>query len=303
MEKWGVILNPVAGEGLADRLSGSIEQKLAEYKPGYLMQRTEYSGHAGILSDYLLDKGCTHIVVIGGDGTVNEAAGNLVGKDVVFGIIPAGTGNDFMQMTGFSESFTDEEWSRFFNADNKPVDVGLCNGRYFFNGMGMGFDAEMTDAVTENRLKTGKISRSKYNYYIIKTLFGYKERKMNLVVNDVETEEQSFMTTCSIGRRFAGNYYLTPKAIVDDGLLDVLKIRPLNIAQRLSILTKVPSGTHLAHKKVDYFTTDKLSLSFEKPVPAHLDGELVKSESFDISIVKGGLNLIYNPNGKHYLSP
>ena len=301
MEKWGVILNPVAGEGAAEKISDKIIGNIEKYKPGYILYRTEYPGHAAELSKQMLNEGCTHIIVAGGDGTVNEAAGPLVGKDVVFGVIPAGTGNDYMQITGFSESFSEDEWEQFFKSEHRAVDVGLCNGKFFFNGMGIGFDAEMTNAVTEDRIKTGRISKSKYNYFIVKTLLGYKEHLITFFNGGNEVKEQSFMTTCSIGRRYAGSFFLTPEAYADDGLLDVLKIKPLKLLERLSILTKVPSGSHLAHKKVECFKTDKIQLTFTENVPAHLDGELIKDDNFDISIIPGGLKLIYNPEGSHYL--
>lgn len=301
MEKWGFILNPVAGDGYAAKLSETVEKNIQKYKPGSIIRRTEYSNHATEIAAEFVGQGCTHIIIVGGDGTVNEAAKVLVKKDIILGVIPAGTGNDFMQISGFNENFSENDWRVFFEAYNRPIDVGMCNGNYFFNGMGIGFDAEMTAAVTEDRIKTGKISKSKYNYFIVKTLLWYKERVMKFIIDGKETSEKSFMTTCSIGRRFAGSFYLTPKAIADDGLLDVLKINPLSLPQRLAILLKVPKGEHLDNKKVDYFTAERLSLKFDHSVAAHLDGELIKSDNFDVSIIPDGLNLIINREGPHYL--
>ena len=302
MEKWGFILNPAAGEGRAEKLSAEIKQHIDRFKPGSELKRTMYTNHASEIAAEYRDDGYTHIIVIGGDGTVNEAARSLVNTDIILGVIPAGTGNDFMQISGFREDFSDDDWEEFFTAHYRPIDVGLCNGNYFFNGMGIGFDAEMTAAVTEDRIKTGRISKSKYTYYIVKTLLWYKERVMKFIIDNKESSERSFMTTCSIGRRFAGGFFLTPRAVADDGLLDVLKINPLTLPQRLNILLKVPKGTHLSHRRVDYFTAASLTLEFDHSVFAHLDGELVQSEKFDISLIKGGLNLIIKQAGPHYLA-
>ena len=301
MEKWGFILNPAAGEGRAEKLSAEIQKHIDSFKPGSTLKRTKYTNHATEIAAEYLKEGYTHIIIIGGDGTVNEAARSLVNTDIVLGVIPAGTGNDFLQISGFREEFSDSDWKEFFSAHHRPIDVGLCNGNYFFNGMGIGFDAEMTAAVTEDRIKTGRISKSKYTYFIVKTLLWYKERIMKFIIDDRESTERSFMTTCSIGRRFAGGFYLTPKAVADDGLLDVLKINPLTLPQRLNILLKVPKGTHLSHRRVDYFTAARLKLEFDHSVSAHLDGELTQSAVFDISLIKGGLNLIVKPEGPHYL--
>ena len=301
MEKWGFILNPVAGEGRAERLSADIIKHIDRFKPGSTIKRTAYTNHATEIAAEYLKNGFTHVVAIGGDGTVNETARSLVNTDVILGVIPAGVGNDFMQISGFREGFSNKDWSEFFKSEHRPIDVGLCNGNYFFNGMGIGFDAEMTAAATENRIKTGKISKKRYAYFIVKTLLSYKERTMKIVIDDKESAGQCFMTTCSIGRRFAGGFYLTPKALADDGFLDVLKINPLTLLQRLTVLPKVPRGTHLKHKEVDYFTAEKINLVFDHAVSAHLDGELIQSVAFEISLIKGGLNLIINSDGPHYL--
>jgi len=301
MEKWAFIINPVAGGGHGKKLAGKIEEEIQKYKPGSIVKLTEYPGHAGVLAEELKNQNITHLIAVGGDGTVNETAAVLAGTDIILGVIPAGTGNDFMQISGFPEKFTENDWEIFFSANYRPIDCGMCNGRYFFNGMGLGFDAEMTAAVTEDRQKTGRISKTRYSWFILKTLLFYREKNVNISVNGKNERCRSFMTTCSIGRRFAGGYFLTPKAIADDGLLDVLRIRPMNLFQRLSILLKVPEGTHLGNSRVDYFNAENLVLEFEEEVAAHLDGELLFSKRFEISILPARLNLLIHPGGRAYL--
>ena len=70
--------------------------------------------------------------------------------------------------------------------------------------------------------------------------------------------------------------------------------------QRLNILLMVPKGTHINDKKVNYFQTEKLSLEFPQEVPYHVDGELYFSQHFEVGIMPGALNIIYNPEGNHY---
>lgn len=108
------------------------------------------------------------------------------------------------------------------------------------------------------------------------------------------------MNTISIGRRFAGGFYITPKAIADDGLLDVCVVGRLNFFQRLNILLQVPKGTHLSHKKVSYYQSNKLTMEVEKESAYHLDGELFFDSKFEIDIMPEKLNIIYNYSGDHY---
>jgi diacylglycerol kinase (ATP) len=118
--------------------------------------------------------------------------------------------------------------------------------------------------------------------------------------NDNKTESDCFINTVSIGRRFAGGFYLTPEAIANDGLLDVCSIKKLNLIQRLKILMMVPKGTHIHDEKVNYFRAEKLMLEFKDEVPFHIDGELYFSKLFDINILPEALNVIYKPAGPHF---
>jgi diacylglycerol kinase (ATP) len=114
------------------------------------------------------------------------------------------------------------------------------------------------------------------------------------------TETDCFINTVSVGRRFAGGFLLTPQAIANDGLLDVCSIKRLNLIQRLRLFMKVPKGDHIRDKKVLYYQTDGLKIEFSEKVPFHVDGELNFSNRFDIKIVPGAVNIIYNPDGNHF---
>ncbi len=115
-----------------------------------------------------------------------------------------------------------------------------------------------------------------------------------------KSETDCFINTIGNGRRFAGGFFLTPEAVANDGLLDVCSIKKLSLPQRLKILLMVPKGTHINDKKVNYYQTEKLSLEFPSEVPFHVDGELYFSQHFEIGIMPGALNIIYNPEGNHF---
>ena len=136
--------------------------------------------------------------------------------------------------------------------------------------------------------------------HILKNLLFYKERIFKTTTNGEKHENLAFMNTISIGRRFAGGYLITPKAIANDGLFDVCMIGKVNLMDRLTILLKVPKGTHLSHKKVSYYTTDKLLIEVEKESAYHLDGELFFATHFEIDILPQKLTIIYNPHGNHF---
>ena len=300
-EKWVFIVNPISGNCFGKTMVPVIEEKISKYNLDAEILLTERPGHATELSKISAEKGVKYIIAVGGDGTLNEVARALVGnKQVITGIIPAGTGNDFNQIPGFHDRFTESEWEIFFRKNVIAHDVGIVNGMIFLNGMGLGFDAEVAAQNYTDEGKVRKGGEDKYLWHIIKTLLFFREKRMTVISEGTRHEMDCFMNTVSVGRRFAGSFFLTPEAIANDGLLDVCSINKINLFHRFRLLLLVPKGKHIKDKRVHYFKTPAVSLEFPVRVPFHVDGELSYAESFNISIIPGGLNIIYNPDGNHF---
>jgi len=303
-KKWCFIVNPTSGGGFGKLLIPELEEQLANRSLNAAILLTERHDHAIELSRKSLENGCTHIIAVGGDGTMNEVARPLIGqKQLTTGLIPAGTGNDFIQILGFPDRFKMEHWDIFFQQSSIDMDVGEVNGIYFLNGIGLGFDAQVA---AKNYVEPGEVvkggGKGKYLRQIIETLLFYREGKATISSRDEVKETDCFMNTIAIGRRFAGSFLITPEAIANDGLLDVCMIRKLNLLQRFKILSMVPKGTHIADRKVDYYQTEKVSVDFGKKVPFHVDGELYFDTTFEVGLLPSALSIIYNPEGKHFFN-
>jgi len=300
---WAFIINPIAGNGFAKTLESKIKDQIDKRQLSASIVFTKKKGDASELARSFADSGAKYVIAVGGDGTYNEIAGSLLNdKNVTVGIIPGGTGNDFIQILGFPNRFEAEHWDLFFETHTKAIDVGFCNGLPFMNGLGLGFDAEVA---AQNYTEPGEVKmggKNKYLFQILKTLLFYKEKRMTVLSAEGNVETDCFINTVSIGRRFAGDFLLTPKAIANDGLLDVCMIKNLSLLKRIDILTKVPKGTHIYDKKVHYYQSPHLEMEFEKEVPFHLDGELHFSRYFKISLMPEAMNVIYNPTGNHFFS-
>jgi YegS/Rv2252/BmrU family lipid kinase len=300
-EKWIFIVNPIAGNGFAKTLVPEIKKMIARHGIDGEIIFTERIGHATELSEQYYLKGYRYIISVSGDGTLNEMARPLINKkDVIIGIIPAGTGNDFIQILGFPGRFGEKEWDIFFRKSIINMDAGVVNEKIFLNGMGLGFDAQVA---AENYTETGEVKKGgpfKYILQILKVLLFFREKRMKVLSEGDHHETDCFINTISIGRRFAGSFFLTPKAIANDGLLDVCSIKKLNLMQRFRLLLKVPKGEHITDSKVNYFQTPALDIEFTEKVPFHVDGELNFAISFSVKVIPGALNIIYNPDGNHF---
>jgi diacylglycerol kinase (ATP) len=298
---WIFIVNPIAGNGYGKTIVPKLKEMILKHNVDADIVFTERNGHATELSEQYFRNGFRYIIAVGGDGTFNEVARSLIDKeDVTTGLIPAGTGNDFIQILGFPNRFADKDWDVFFNGTVTGLDAGSCNGMIFFNGMGLGFDAQVA---AENYTEPGKVKRgSKYKYiwHIVKTLLFFREKRLTIITSTGRHESDCFINTISIGRRFAGGFFLTPKAIADDGLLDVCMIKKLSLMERFAILLKVPKGEHTSDKRVNYYQTNGITLEFPEVVPFHVDGELNFSDKFDITVLPAAIKIIYNPDGNHF---
>jgi diacylglycerol kinase (ATP) len=298
---WVFIVNPIAGNGFGKMIVPKLEEMIRKHDVDAEIVFTERYGHAAELSEQYFRNGYRYIIAVGGDGTFNEVARSLINKEnVTTGLIPAGTGNDFIQILGFPNRFADKDWDVFFKRIVIGLDAGSCNGMIFFNGMGLGFDAQVA---AENYTEPGKVKRgSKYKYiwHIVKTLLFFREKRMTLITTTGRHETDCFINTIAIGRRFAGGFLLTPKAIANDSLLDVCMIKKLSLVERFSILLKVPKGEHTTDKRVNYYQTKGITLEFPEVVPFHVDGELNFSDKFDVTVLPEAIKIIYNPDGNHF---
>jgi len=301
--KWVFIINPVAGGGFASKYVATLQEKINEYNISAELVFTERKGHATELATQYIKKDFRYIIGVGGDGTLNEISKSLIhNDDTVMGIVPAGTGNDFIQILGFPDRFEDKHWEIFFAKNTIAMDVGSVNNLTFINGMGLGFDAEVAaqNYTGEDTIKQG--DKNKYIWHILKTLFFFREKRMTVLSDGNQHETDCFINTISIGRRFAGGFLLTPTAIANDGLLDVCSIKKLSLGQRLKILLKVPKGTHIEDRRVNYYQTDHIILEFTNEVPFHVDGELNFASKFEVKVLPAAINTIYNPEGKHFFN-
>ncbi len=302
--EWAFIINPTAGNYYAKSIVPKIKEEIKKHNIGADLYFTEKKGHATELAQKAIDSGSKYIVSVGGDGTLNEVARTMVGNnEIILGVIPAGTGNDFIQILGFPNRFEEPHWDIFFTKNVSKIDAGLSNGVLFFNGMGLGFDAEVAaQNYSEDGSAVKKGGKDKYIWHIVKTLLFFKEKRMISISDNEKHEINCFMNTISIGRRYAGGFFITPKAIANDGLFDICMVTKISLINRFKILLKVPKGAHLSDKHVSYYRSEKVKLEFPQEVHFHADGELYKSSKFEVTIIKNAINAIYNPKGNHYLT-
>ena len=284
------IVNPAAGNGYAVKIEQQLQEEMARRGLDCTFLHTDAPGHATERAKQAaVNADCTGVISVGGDGTAFEVACGLMNSDVPMGIIPAGTGNDFIKTVGTPKKPLEAlEFILTHNA--RPVDVGGLNDRLFLNVCGTGFDVTVLDYT----LAAKKYCRGLLPYLIglIRGIAHYKPSLVRFTV-DGHTEEREVLI-CSIanGRFFGGGIAICPEASADDGLLDLVVAEH---QPRWKLPFLVPS---LLMGKIDdfSFTTHKRCKEVEiyaKGMRLNIDGEITNIDSAKFTVLPGALKLFW----------
>ncbi|UNC90668.1 diacylglycerol/lipid kinase family protein [Candidatus Contubernalis alkaliaceticus] len=285
--EWFVIVNPAAGKGKVKKLWPDIESYLKKQKICFTYEFTRGLNHARELACRAMAKKIKKIIVVGGDGTIFEVINGIDPGKVTLGIIPMGTGNDFARTAGIPQ-----DWKKacrvLANGNEMPVDLGRINEYYFINLSGTGLDAmTVCDA---NRLKKylGKIS---YVVGLLKQLICFKPIHIEVLGRDLCYSARAWMVSVANGKYYGNGMMVAPRALLDDGLLDIIIVEELPRLEFLKVFPQVYKGTHLDHPKVRFFRERELEIKTQRPLPVHCDGEILNLTSLKYSVVPGKLTI------------
>jgi diacylglycerol kinase (ATP) len=268
-----IIVNPNAGGGRSLRVLPAVENELTE-------QRFSYTVFKDNLPVNLT--GFTDLIIMGGDGTIHQTINHFIDIDIPIIILPTGTGNDFsFKLSGKRDCM--DILKEAIHKEPVSVDAGICNGRIFLNGVGIGFDGEVVRQLGDKK-SLGFLS---YLLAVLKTIFWYKESMINIDSNEVQIEKPCMMISVANGSRYGGGFVVAPKAIINDGVLDLVLVEALPVLQRLRYLPLMKKGGHVTKSFVKYQTIEKVIITSQQILPAHVDGELLQSNRFEIGILKG----------------
>ena len=217
------LLNPAAGSGRPLRIMQDLEAVLRERGVPYRIEPSKSVGHCTELARMeAANPAVTAVVAVGGDGTVSEVAAGLRGTGKAMGIIPAGTGNDWIKSVGIPpEPLKALEFLLAHEA--RPVDTGTVNDRFFVNVCGTGFDVTVLDYTL--KFKDRFHGLTPYLLGLINAISHYRPVRLT-VTWDGQTEEGLYLV-CSIanGRFIGGGIPICPAAEPADGMLDLVLIQ------------------------------------------------------------------------------
>ena len=289
-----LLVNPEAGGGRGDRL---LPETLAAARKAWgdvEIVRTSGPHDAVELGKRAAEEGVERIIVVGGDGTVHQAANGLLSTGIEalphLGIVPIGTGNDFARLTGTHRLSPREAVHRLATGEEKLFDVGLAWGEYFVNSLGLGFDAVVATNVPRYRHLWRPLV---YPAAVLRSFPTYRPVQIVAQGDDDSYSGGIFCIEVGIGKSTGGGFLLTPGALPDDGRFDVCLIRPINFREFITLTPKAFRGKHTRLSQVRMMQTGCLTVRGDGPLLAHFDGEVRSGpETIEIRIVENRLPVI-----------
>ena len=220
---YAFVVNPAAGCGFALATMQKIEEKLTAEDVSFRVFQTEKPGHATqIAAELAKMPDIKAVVSVGGDGTAGEVAAGLTGTGMAMGIIPAGTGNDFIKTAGIPND-PEKALITLMTGKAERIDTGIVNERFFLNVCGTGFDVTVLDyAETEKKKHRGM---TPYLLGLVKAIFHYKSVDLSVTSDGVQEKGRYLVCSIANGKYIGGGIPICPEADIGDGMLDLVMIR------------------------------------------------------------------------------
>lgn len=301
--RYFVIVNPTAGRGLGEKSIPAIEHFLRERGMDYVLQRTSRQGEAVELAAQAARDRFDVIVCASGDGTVNEALNGLMsaraeGFSPAFGVISIGTGNDFAGSVGIPTTLNQSLEALAANSRRK-IDLGLVRGgdfpqgRYFGNGIGLGFDAAVGFAALQVRFVRGLPA---YLIGAIQTVFFYyKAPRLRIELDDETIEQSSLMVSVMNGQRMGGGFRMAPNSRADDGWLDLCIAETAGKLRIFGLIPHFLRGDQAGQPEIKMRRAKEIHITaLQGSFPAHADGETLclAGTEMRVSLLPGALEVI-----------
>jgi len=290
-----VVLNPSSGRERGPEHVELLTTKLKHRYDDVTIVVTSGDGDAERAATIAVADGCDALFVAGGDGTLNEAMNGLVTAgglaEMVVGIVPFGTGNDFAAALGIPLE-TEPALEILLEGRERAVDLGEVNGRVFVNTSGGGFIAEVSAAVTP-QLKTiaGRLA------YLIggaQVLFEFEPvgASVTLSPGPVQVSRSLYTFAVCNSRLIAGGRLIAPNALIDDGMLDVCLIEAMSAIEFVALARKVADGEHVKDPRVLYYQAQSVRVELDRAVHVNTDGEVFEDTRCDYRVLPGAARFL-----------
>jgi len=301
---WIAIVNMAAGGGRTKKdwpfIAQILQREGIRFEPCFTDRRL----HASVIARNKIKEGYSKIIVVGGDGTMNEVINGVFAQkrvlttEVMLGMISVGTGNDWARTFNIPSDY--EGAVRTIKQQKTFIqDAGLVNylkngkewKRYFINIAGMGFGARVVERANRSKEK-GKSSPFLYFYNILYSLIQYRSKKAVIEIDGTSYNRNIFSLNVGIGKYNGGGMIQVPHAVVDDGLYSITLIKKMGKLNVLANIKKLYNGTITSHSKVETYMAKSVQIDGSPKLKVETDGESLGHGPVSFKIIPRSVRVI-----------
>lgn len=300
--KYLFIINPAAGKrDRSTMLAALIKKETEKFDPSeYELHITTGVGDATSFTKDYLEKNKDSFVRVfacGGDGTLNETVNGVFGyENAAVGVIPIGSGNDFIKTFSEYEEKDFLSIKRMIGGDIMTIDALRACERISINIMSVGFDADTTKGMVNFKKLPFVNGSMAYNLSLAKCLFTSRRNRYKYEIDDVycpELEGDYLFTIMANGKWYGGGFNAAPNAKLDDGEIEVVRIKTVPIYKFLELVGAFRKGDHIAlHDLVSTQKCKKIKVISGKQIDLNIDGETMPVIDPVVEIVPSAVKII-----------
>ena len=297
MKKWILIVNPSAGRGKGAAMADRLENRLKTDGFKYERLDTNGPGDAVIFARGIDRESVDKVMIVSGDGTVNEVLRGLSHPAPPIAVFPAGTGNDVARMLGIKNEA--HAYETAVGGVVRSVDIGMASGEPFLNIFSFGFDAAI--ATQANKWKHKFPGWFLYPAALIKTIFTYESPDVRISINGESLNKRTpaqkilLLAVCN-GGYYGGGMNINPLADPFDGKLELCIIKPMPRLKILLLFPTIYSGRHMRFKEVSITRISQVAFSSESTLLLNNDGETRPGNESDITLSTQGIPMMCPQN-------
>jgi diacylglycerol kinase (ATP) len=289
-----VILNPAAHRGRMEPYRRVIRPRVDREGAEYVETRAK--GEATELARKAAEAG-RPVIVVGGDGSINEVVNGLLAASqrVPFGIVPAGSGNDYACNTLKLPHTLPEAIEIAFHGNLVDADAGIANDRFFANSFSVGLDADVAKAA--EGMKHLPFMSGPMLYYassLRQLFFAYRQCPWLTVQLDGQLLEgkdriRHVLVAITNGPTYGGGFRVNPTADFTDGQLDVCSIRYMRRMRAIQLLPIMKKGQHVGEPEAAFYRAHTIQLECPNGVNAQMDGETMRANHYEVRVLPRAL--------------
>jgi diacylglycerol kinase (ATP) len=290
------LVNPISGSGKKDAIKKLIKTETEKTKIPFEILHTNAAANYTFLKEKILLEKITDIVIVGGDGTVNQIVGSLRQLPVKFGIIPVGSGNGLARAAQIPTKPI-KALKLIFKGNSKKIDSFLINNQFSCMLSGLGFDAKVAHDFS-SKARRGLLT---YTTQSLINFFKAQPFQFEVTLENFSFFTDAFFISIANSNQFGNNVTIAPQASLSDGFLDIVIVQKMNKAKLpFAVLKQIRGNNKLQQlveevtmKNILYFQTTSLKIKNFKHAPFHIDGEPKETfDEFEIDIIRNCFELI-----------